>query len=149
MRRYTAVIAIALVLSLLSQSARAQYPKLPPTNLGLSNMQDGKPPGTGWFFQQYIQSYQTQSNRGPEGNDAGGAKINSILSLSQLIWISKIKVAGGNLGFTVFPPDQPFGYGWVRDGPVHQSESMGRHHRRTIHPVVQQAFVRHAPGSPL
>jgi len=104
MRRCKAVIATALFLSLLSQSARAQDPKLPPTNLGLSNMQDGKPPGTGWFFQQYIQSYQTQSNRGPEGNDIGGAKINSILSLSQLIWISKIKVAGGNLGFTVLVP---------------------------------------------
>ncbi len=104
MRWYRPVFAIAIVLCFCSHPVPAQIPQLPPTNLGLSNMQDGKPPGTGLFFQQFIQTYQAHSNRGPEGHDVGGARINSLLSMSQLIWISKIKAAGGNLGFTVLAP---------------------------------------------
>ena len=97
---YLPVIALFLLNNLLM----AQDPRLPPTNLGLSNMLDGSPPGTGWFFQEYVQNYQTLTNRGYSGVDVGGEKINSLLSLSQLIYISKTKVAAGNLGFTILVP---------------------------------------------
>jgi hypothetical protein len=82
----------------------AQDPKLPATNLGLSNLLDGTPPGTGWFFQEYIQSYNTSKNRDAFKHDAGGNKISSLLSMNQLIYVSKAKVAGGNFGFTVLVP---------------------------------------------
>ena len=95
-----------LILSLivLTDFVAAQAPMLPPTNLGLSNMLDGIPPGTGWYVQQFIQNYQTITNRGFNGADVGGEKINSLLSLSQLIYLTKTKVAGGYLGFTVLIP---------------------------------------------
>ncbi|WP_299289408.1 transporter [uncultured Mucilaginibacter sp.] len=92
------------ILLLLCKVVAAQDPKLPATNLGLSNLQDGNPPGTGWYYQQYIQNYQTISNRGPSGAAIGNGKVNSLLSMSQLIHIGKTKMAGGNLGFTVLLP---------------------------------------------
>jgi hypothetical protein len=104
MNIFKAFFAIPISLFLYCGQVIAQDPKLPPTNLGLSNMQDGNPPGTGWYFQQYVQNYQTLTNRGPGGTNAGGAKINSLLTLSQLAFISNMKVAGGNFGFTILVP---------------------------------------------
>ncbi len=95
---------IVVLLLIFGKQLKAQDPKLPATNLGLSNLQDGNAPGTGWFFQQYIQNYQANSNKGPQGQDAGGEKVSSLLSMSQLILVTTSKLAGGNLGFTVLVP---------------------------------------------
>ena len=95
---------LIVVSILLSLQAKAQDPKLPATNLGLSNLQDGVPPGTGWYFQQYIQNYQAITNHGPMGQDNGGERISSLLSMSQLIFISKSKLIGGNPGFSLLVP---------------------------------------------
>jgi hypothetical protein len=85
--------------------AHAQDPKLPAANLGLSNMQDGRPPGTGLYFQQYIQLYSANQTYDASGNKlAASGKSSSLLSLSQLVYISKLKVAGGNFGWTVLVP---------------------------------------------
>ncbi|MCW3090843.1 MAG: hypothetical protein JWP81_1912 [Ferruginibacter sp.] len=85
--------------------AHAQDPKLPPANLGLSNMQDGRPPGTGLYFQQFIQLYSANQSYDGSGNKlSASGTVNSMLSLTQLIYISKTKLAGGNLGWTVLVP---------------------------------------------
>ena len=70
--KISCILALVLIVSIQS---KGQDPKLPATNLGLSNLQDGNPPGTGWYFQQYIQNYQTISNYDPLGQDAGGKRI--------------------------------------------------------------------------
>ena len=102
MKRITIGLISAVFLCL---RAQAQDPKLPATNLGLSNMQDGRPPGTGLYFQQYIQLYSASQTYDDKGNKlAAGGTSSSMLSLSQLIYISKVKVAGGNLGWTVLVP---------------------------------------------
>jgi hypothetical protein len=104
MRIYFKVVLLLAFTCCQFHQAFAQDPKLPSTNLGLSNLQDGAPPGTGWFLQQYIQNYRTRDNRGPGGEKLNGSKVNSLLSVSQLVWISKIKAFDGNFGFTVLLP---------------------------------------------
>ena len=102
MKRITIGLISAVFLCL---RAQAQDPKLPATNLGLSNMQDGRPPGTGLYFQQYIQLYSASQTYNGSGNKlAASGTVNSMLSLSQLIYISNTKVAGGNLGWTALLP---------------------------------------------
>ncbi|MHB8208924.1 SphA family protein [Mucilaginibacter sp.] len=104
MKIFKVFFAISVSLFLYCGQAIAQDPRLPPTNLGLSNMQDGNPPTTGWYFQEFLQNYQSLGNRGPNGANVGGVRINSFVSINQLLFISKTKVAGGNLGFTLIVP---------------------------------------------
>ena len=47
---------LIFALKSLSGLAIAQAPMLPRTNLGISNMLDGSPPGTGWYFQEKVQN---------------------------------------------------------------------------------------------
>jgi hypothetical protein len=101
---FTKIMLFMLTFPLFFNQSRAQDPKLPPTNLGLSNMQDGNPPGTGWYFQYFLQNDQALSNRGASGENLPGEKISSLLSMSQLIYISKYNFAGGNPGFTLLLP---------------------------------------------
>ncbi|WP_158800455.1 transporter [Pedobacter sp. L105] len=71
----------------------------------MSNLQDGRPPGTGLYFQQFVQSYTANQAADAEGNKlAASGKLSTLLSLSQLIYISPLKVAGGNFGWTVLVP---------------------------------------------
>jgi hypothetical protein len=98
-------LAVLIGLALIAFNyAMAQDPKLPATNLGLSNLRDGSPPGTGWFFQEYVQSYTPHKNVGPRGETTGGDKISSLLSMNQIIYVSGAKIADGNFGFTVLLP---------------------------------------------
>lgn len=99
-------LKISILLLLLNfYKAAAQDPKLPPTNLGIINMQDGNPPPlTGWVLQQFVQSYQSGSTRNAYGESISGPKMSSLLSMTQLIYVSKIKVLGGNLDFTALLP---------------------------------------------
>jgi hypothetical protein len=83
----------------------AQDPILPPTNLGITNLQDGNVPATGWYYMQYIQVYQTNTSKNALGRTITGApKVNSILAMQQLVNISKIDFLSGKLGFTIIMP---------------------------------------------
>jgi len=83
----------------------SQDPHLPPGNLGITNLQDGNAPAPGWFYLQYVQAYQPDKLKGPDGNTISGAPlINSLISMQQVVYISKKQIAGGNLGFTVIVP---------------------------------------------
>ncbi|QEM11728.1 transporter [Mucilaginibacter rubeus] len=83
----------------------AQDPVLPPTNLGLANVFDGIAGKPGFVYQGYAQYFHTR-----DVYDGGGhalhsdLKINSLLQMNQLIYLSPVRVLGGNLGFTVLVP---------------------------------------------
>ena len=79
----------------------AQDPTLPPTNLGLANIYDGVAGKPGFVYQGYAQLYQTNRIYDADGDNTGSfLKLNSLLSLHQLICLTPAKVLGGNLGFT-------------------------------------------------
>jgi len=83
----------------------AQDPALPPTNLGMANMMDGVAGPPGLVFANYTQIYRTR--RIMDGNGQAlptDLKINSIASINQLIYLTRIRFAGGNLAFTVIIP---------------------------------------------
>src|SRR5258708_22674925 len=83
----------------------AQAPALPPANLGLANIYDGVAGKPGFVYQGYGQIYQTNRIYNAEGDNTGSSlKVNSLLSLHQLIYLTPVKVWGGNLGFTVLLP---------------------------------------------
>jgi hypothetical protein len=85
--------------------AWAQDPHLPPTNLSITNMQDGNAPGPGWYYMQFVQAYQSNNFKNGTGQTVADApQINSILAMQQLIFISKAKFLGGNLGYTTIVP---------------------------------------------
>ena len=92
-------------LFLLPVFAKAQDPALPPANLALGNMNDGVVPGPGVYFFNYLQVYGSRSLR-----DGGGdklptnLKLKSAASVYQVVWLSRISVAGGKLGFTAILP---------------------------------------------
>jgi hypothetical protein len=101
------MIMIAIVGSIIvsAEYSYSQAPKLPPTNLGITNMQDGNPPpGSGFVLQQFIQLYQTHRYKDDQGNIVDQPKISSMLSMTQLIYNSKQNVLGGTLGFNTLIP---------------------------------------------
>ncbi|HEY0299334.1 MAG TPA: transporter [Arachidicoccus sp.] len=96
---FTLMVVIFFLIN--CQPLYAQDPQLPPTNLGITNMQDGKAPGPGWYYMQFVQAYQANKNRDGNGKLITGIpQISSLLSMQQIIYISKIKFLGGNLGYT-------------------------------------------------
>src|SRR5216684_7496667 len=91
--------------SAISSYMYAQTPALPPTNLGLANVYDGVAGTPGFVYQGYAQLYQTNRIYNANGDSTGSSlKVNSLLSLHQFIYLSPVKVLGGNLGFTVLLP---------------------------------------------
>jgi hypothetical protein len=91
--------------STISSYVCAQAPTLPPTNLGLANIYDGVAGKPGFVYQGYVQLYQTNRIYNSKGDNTGSSlKVNSLLSLHQLIYLTPVKMFGGNLGFTVLVP---------------------------------------------
>src|SRR5580692_1790508 len=91
-----------ILFSAISSYAYAQAPALPPANLGLANEYDGVAGKPGFLYQGYAQLYQTNKIYNANGDNTGSSlKVNSLLSLHQLIYLTPVKVLGGNLGFTV------------------------------------------------
>jgi len=83
----------------------AQDPALPPTNLGLANVYDGIAGKPGFVYVNYVQIYNTTKLFGPTGSQIqSDLKVNSLLSMNQLIYLTPVKLLGGNLGFTVLMP---------------------------------------------
>jgi len=83
----------------------AQDPSLPPSNLGLANIYDGIAGKPGFVYVNYSQVYQTnQINNALGNNSHSDLKVNSLLSMHQFIYLTPVKILGGNLGFTVLVP---------------------------------------------
>lgn len=97
-------LTLCLITFVLTKSY-AQDPALPPTNLGLANVYDGIAGKPGFVFQGYTQFFQThQLNDGAGRNTHSDLKVNSLLQMNQLIYLSPVHVLGGNLGFTILVP---------------------------------------------
>ena len=83
----------------------AQDPVLPPTNLGLANVYDGIAGKPGFIFQGYTQFFQTRRlNDGFGSNTNSDLKVNSLLQMNQLIYLTPIRMLNGNLGVTLLVP---------------------------------------------
>lgn len=96
---------LKMVLLPLNIICYGQDPVLPPTNLGLTNIYDGFAGKPGFVYVNYTQAYGTHQINDASGNDLHtDLKINSLLSLHQIIYLTSVKLLGGNLGFTVVVP---------------------------------------------
>ena len=101
----TKVILCAVITGISISYVYAQDPVLPPCNLGLVNIYDGVAGKPGFVYQGYAQLYETNRIYNAKGDNTGTSlKVNSLLSLHQFIYLSPVKVLGGNLGFTVLVP---------------------------------------------
>lgn len=100
--RWVIILLLALAASI---PASAQDPGLPPTNLGLANVYDGIAGKPGLIYQGYAQYFQAHRlNNGSGIQVPTDLKVNSLLQMNQLIYLSPIRVLGGNLGFTALVP---------------------------------------------
>jgi hypothetical protein len=98
-------LKLAFLLIFIPFLSRGQDPILPPTNLGITNLQDGNAPATGWYYMQYVQLYQTRESKNDLGSERASApNVNSILAMQQIVHISYKNLFGGKLGFTVIAP---------------------------------------------
>jgi hypothetical protein len=96
---------LLVLVTAVTVDVRAQDPVLPPTNLGLANVYDGVAGKPGFIFQSYSQVFQTRAFYDQAGRKStSDLKVNSLLQLNQLVYLSPVKVLGGNLGFTVLVP---------------------------------------------
>jgi hypothetical protein len=99
------LVFLIVIVFLLPVVTKAQDPVLPPANLGLTNMNDGFVPGPGLYFFNYVQVYKSRSLRDGEGNKLPTSlRLKSFGSVFQVAWLTRISVAGGNLGFTALLP---------------------------------------------
>ena len=103
----TQLIAFMLLTGMImfSLKVKAQDPSLPAANLGLANIADGVTPGPGFYYANFTQLYQANSFRDGQGNKVPtNLKVNSYFTVHQVVFLSKIKVFDGLLGFTAFLP---------------------------------------------
>ncbi|AYB32067.1 SphA family protein [Chryseolinea soli] len=104
-RNTFAILFPLVICTCVMEKTFGQDPGLPATNLGLTNMLDAVPPGPGLFYMNHMQVYKTTSMRDARGSTLlTDLKVNSLLVMHQLAFISKTKVLGGNLGFTALLP---------------------------------------------
>jgi hypothetical protein len=83
----------------------AQDPVLPPTNLGLASVYDGMAGKPGFVYQGFFQAFATRAYYDQDGKRTPtDIKINSVLLMNQVLYLSPVKVLGGNVGFTVLVP---------------------------------------------
>ncbi|MBT2560259.1 transporter [Pedobacter sp. ISL-68] len=80
----------------------AQDPAVSSANLGLTNMQAGRTRPPGWYYIQYLQTYNSNSRRDRSGRPIPGlSQTGSLAAIQQIAYISKKTIADGHLGFTV------------------------------------------------
>ncbi|KQM77925.1 hypothetical protein ASE74_16125 [Pedobacter sp. Leaf216] len=80
----------------------AQDPAISSANLGLTNMQAGRTRPPGWYYIQYLQSYNSSRRRDRDSRPIiGMSQTSSIAAIQQIAYISKKTIADGNPGFTV------------------------------------------------
>ncbi|CAA2105901.1 hypothetical protein MBUL_03421 [Methylobacterium bullatum] len=90
---------------------------LPALNLGFSSFFDGAPPsGPGWYPSQYLQVYSAGRLTDNRGRSLGLPRedVTVIAELTQLIYVSPIKVGPGAFGLDLILPGVP--HASVNDG---------------------------------
>jgi hypothetical protein len=103
--RMKTLVSGIILLALIPFASFSQDPHLPPGNLGLTNLQDGNPPSPGWYYLQYVQIDQPDKVKNGHGVIIDGApRVSSLITLQQVVFISKKRFLGGNLGFTTILP---------------------------------------------
>ena len=99
------LVFLIIMVFLLPVITRAQDPALPPPNLALGNMNDGFLPGPGVYLLNYLQVYKSRSLRDGEGDKLPTKlTLRSVATVFQAAWLTRISVAGGNLGLTAILP---------------------------------------------
>ena len=99
------IIIQALVVLVITSQVRAQDPVLPGTNLGLANVFDGVAGKPGFYYQSFVQAFQTLASYDEAGHKSpSSVKVNSLLEMNQFLYLSPLKVLGGNLGVTILVP---------------------------------------------
>jgi len=88
-----------IIFLMFGEYVMAQDPKLPGANLGFSNMGAGRWNPPGWYYGQYLQVSSNTSTHDESGEPVPGPKLTSIFSLQQIIFVSKLTVLNGNVGF--------------------------------------------------
>lgn len=97
------ILAIILFTSL--AEVCGQDPKLPPTNLGGANVFDGFAGKPGFVYQGFLQVFNTRADYdGNKMKTSSDLKINSIVQMNQLIYLSPAKLFKGNLAFMILVP---------------------------------------------
>ena len=98
-------LCLSLAVALLAgEPVRGQDPGQPATNLSLTSVLDGTPPGAGTYWFGYVQYYHARAVTGGGGNRLGTARLNATLYLQQLVFVSKARLLGGNAGITALLP---------------------------------------------
>ncbi|WP_454780474.1 SphA family protein [Legionella sp. WA2022007384] len=95
----------SLVILLLASSALA-YDE-PVVNLGYTSFYDGSPPsGPGFYFQDYLQYYTSNRFNDNKGNKLPLPRtdLDVVANITQLIYVTTIKIFGANLGFSTLLP---------------------------------------------
>lgn len=97
------ILAVILTLSLLiTGEIYAQDPAVSSANLGLTNMQAGRTRPPGWYYIQYLQTYNSSSRRDRNSRPIMGlSQTSSMVAIQQIAYISKKTIADGHPGFTV------------------------------------------------
>lgn len=79
----------------------------PAVNLGYTSFLDGGPPaGPGFYFQNYLQYYSTHRFNDLNGNPLPLPRtdLNLTADITQVIYLSKYRLLGGNLGVSALLP---------------------------------------------
>lgn len=97
-------VLFLLIFLLFGELARAQDPKIPGGNFGFNNMGAGRWNAPGWYYVQYLQVYSNTSTRDAKGDPISGPKLTSIVTLQQLIFVSKLTLLNGNVAFNTLIP---------------------------------------------
>ncbi|MCF2493453.1 hypothetical protein [Dyadobacter chenhuakuii] len=85
------------------QRVTSQDPVLPAANLGMVNSFDGMVGKPGFVYQGYAQVFQTRKVVVGQGQAVSpDLKVNSLLQLNQFIYLTPLKLLGGNLAFTLY-----------------------------------------------
>jgi hypothetical protein len=104
MKRGWIVFLVAVVFTGISAAPSHGFNQ-PPLNLGFTDILDGGVPGVGTFFTEYIQAYQGDEFKDQDGNEIPGQPdIGTLVSLNQLVHISKRKFLGAHIGVDVLLP---------------------------------------------
>lgn len=107
-RKLSAIVKfyITLAFSLIATTIiHAQDPVLPPANLGGANVFDGFAGKPGFVYQGFVQAFNTRAVYNQNGGKTvSDLKINSLVQINQLIYLSPVKIFHGNLAFTVLVP---------------------------------------------
>ena len=102
------ITTIASALSLLlAFNQNAQAYDEPNLNLGFTSFLDGGlPAGPGFYAVEYLQFYTANKLADQNGNSLGLPKTNvdALVSLTQFIYVSNLKVGSGSLGLDVIVP---------------------------------------------